>query len=196
MLSEEPFESETGAETDDAGFPQEERGGWDPYAVPETDSGSEQSVGRNMSTGIPFYKRYRNSVLLIFIIIFIGMIIYGNTTGSGTVSLQISDEAVGVAGPNGTTTITMYEDIIDVSYYETFDIGDEIDAYDSSDNYEGTYENDLLGEYSIIAYRKCEAMIVITTADGYFVFNRSSASSTEKNYNSLVEAIEEWKAAS
>lgn len=175
--------------------PETQRPVWDPYAVPETDTPTEQSASGQMGTAIPFYKRYRNSVLFIFLIIFVGMIIYSQMTGSGTVSLQIADEAVGVAGPNGTTVITMYEDITDIVYYDSFDIGDTVDAYDSSDNYEGTYSNDELGEYDIIAYQKCEAMIVIYTEDGIFVFNRSSVSSTEKNYNSLVEAYEEWLAA-
>ena len=187
MLNEEKDLRDDALEDEDTEYTASS--GWDPYAVPEEDTTIEQSIGSNLSEGLSYYKRYRKSVLIIVLIIFVGVMIYGNATGSGTVSVQINDEAVGVAGPNGTTTILMYEDVIGMEYYEDFSVGEALDAYDSEQNYEGTYTNDLLGEYAIIAYQKCTSMIVIETEDGFFAFNYGSESKTQKNYETLLESF-------
>ena len=136
-------------------------------------------------------KRTRNTIIL-FLVIVVGMMVYSSLTGAGSIEIAIDSKAVGVSGPESMVNIILFDDITDVELMEEFAVGEAVEAVESDNTYLGTYQNEQLGEYTIIAYQKCSSMIAVTTAEGVFVFNSSTASRTQEYYTALVEAIEAY----
>ena len=127
----------------------------------------------------------------LIVVIIVGIILYGFVLDSNTITMELGDNAVGVAGPDKTTAILLFEEIESVELYEDFDPGEAVEQTESEEILNGIFENELLGEYQILAYQDCSSMIVITTSDTVFAFNNSTAEETGEDYLSILEAMGE-----
>ncbi len=61
-----------------------------------------------MLNALSHYHKYRTLTFIIVLFLFVFMIVHSNITHSGTISLQLGEESIGVAGPGGTTTFIQY----------------------------------------------------------------------------------------
>lgn len=163
----------------------------------QTDDPNQQ-VSDSIGEAARFQQTRWRSTLIIFAIIVVGLFLYSSFggTGLGTGSIEVATDAktLGVAGPNKTTHFTALSVITQVELIEDFDAGEAVEENGTDAIYVGTYENELLGEYEIIAYQSVPTVIAVYTEDSVFVFNGSSESATAKYYETVVEAVESYEA--
>ena len=152
-----------------------------------------QQVSETISEAAEMQKQRGRTTLVIFLILIVGVILYGMLSGSASIEAAVDSQTLGVASSSDYSRFTALADITQVELIEDFDTGDAVDIIESENLYLGTYENDLLGEYDICAYQKCTTVIVVYTEDSVFVFNRSSASATSSYYETVVEAVEGYE---
>ena len=134
-------------------------------------------------------KNARTFDIAVVVVIIAAILIYGAMLDSSTITMELADNGIGVAGPDKTTAILLYEDIVSVDYYEEFEVGDVVEETENDTVYNGTWQNALLGEYQLLAYRDCTAMIVVTTEETTFAFNGSDAAETAEYYEEILEAM-------
>ena len=134
-------------------------------------------------------KNARTFDIAVVVVIIAAILIYGAMIDSSTITMELADNGIGVAGPDKTTVILLYEDIVSVDCYEEFEIGGVVEETENDTVYNGTWQNALLGEYQLLAYRDCDAMIVVTTEETIFAFNGSDAAETAEYYEEILEAM-------
>ena len=151
-------------------------------------------IGNDVGRAADEQKKRNLNSLIFFVIIVVAFLLYSTLTGSGSIQAAVDDNTLGVSGPNKTTHFIALSDITEVDLLEEFEVGEAIEVTETDNIYLGTYQNDLLGEYSIIAYQSCAAMVVVYTADEVFVFNDTDKSATEEYYNLVTDALEAYAA--
>lgn len=157
-----------------------------PYQTDNPNEETRQSINEAMQ-----YQRSRQrTTLVIFLILVVGVFLAGIVNGSDSLEVAVDANTLGVAGPEEYTHFIALADITEVTMIEEFEAGEAVDAIDSKTMYVGIYENELFGEYEIIAYQSCTTVIAVYTQDAVFVVNGTSESATQKYYDTIAEAAD------
>lgn len=159
----------------------------------QTDNPNEETR-QSISEALEYQKNRQRTTLVIFLILIVGVLLYSILTGSDSLELAVDANTMGVAGPEDYTHFIALSDITEVTLIEEFDAGEAVDAVESDTMYVGIYENDLFGEYEIIAYQSCTTVIAVYTEDAVFVVGGASESRTQSYYETISEAVENYAA--
>lgn len=140
--------------------------------------------------GFAEYKRQRRMSAAVIIMIIAAVTIF-NLQNRSSISVQINDEMLGVAGPTQTVFIEL-ADISDVSEIENFDFEKIQGSFSESDDViEGEYTLDDIGEFTGIIRNNAGLVIEIEYSEGVFVFSGKSDKDTENLYQDLIAKIKE-----
>lgn len=159
----------------------------------QTDNPNEETK-QSISEALQYQRNRQRTTLVIFLILVVGVFLAGILNGSDSLELAVDANTLGVAGPEDYTHFIALSDITEVTLIEDFDAGEAVDALESDTMYVGIYENDLFGEYEIIAYQSCTSVVAVYTEDAVFVVGGASESGTETYYDTIAEAVENYAA--
>lgn len=140
-----------------------------------------------MDNFIRMLKSYNRSIIIGALIIILAVTLFSRS-GGGTIVSQIDDGVLGIGSTSGTVFIQI-SDMISAELVNDLDIGEPVSGGDTGAVYAGEYCNDAFGEYSIYAYEKTGAYIVIHHNNGITVFNSNSKKNTEITYTELTDAM-------
>ena len=126
----------------------------------------------------------------VFILLPIIIIFFTVFDMSSDPSVDIMDDVIGLKAPLCTKEVIDYKDIDDVQYIDSMDFGEKKKGKTSTDFIAGYYENDVYGDYYIVANQKCKNYIVICSDNRYFVFNLETDTKTKEAYQVILEKTE------
>lgn len=128
--------------------------------------------------------------LIIVIALFIIGTIQALSGRSGTVSTEVNDEYLGVAGTYGDASFVKLSEVTDIQLVESFDFGTCVEGEETGNTVSGIYSNELFEQYTTHAYTGKETYIIVQDSEKTLVFNCASESRTEEFYEELTQAIE------
>lgn len=133
----------------------------------------------------PFRRGRILSYVIVAALFLIG-VVQALTGSKGTVTSQIHEQHLGVAGTYGTAAFLDLTTVTDIQWLETFDFGTCVDGDETGNTVSGTYSCTEYGEYVVHAY-KGKPCIAVFHPDGVLVFNCSSDKQTEEMYQDLLQ---------
>lgn len=132
----------------------------------------------------------RRISLIIIILLFVIGTVQALSGRTGTVTTEVNDEYLGVAGTYGEASFVKLTEVTDIQFVESFAFGTCVEGEETGNTVSGIYSNDLFEQYTTHAYTGKEAYIIVQDAEKTLVFNCSTESRTEKFYDELTQAIE------
>ena len=108
---------------------------------------------------------------------------------SGRVSVAVTEEAVTMKATYWVKKTVPVEEIREVSYREDFEPGSRGGGFGSWTLSLGRFKNEELGRYTLYAYTKAEAYVVMDTADGYVAFGLKDKEETKRLYEELKALV-------
>lgn len=119
------------------------------------------------------------------------LILSRTMSGEQKVSTTVEADGITFQADSGYTAELQWDEISDIEVVEDFPYGTLVEGTDNSKEKSGIWNNDLFGEYELIANAKVSSCIVCTTNSGRtVVFNYESEESTESLLKALQEKIE------
>lgn len=131
------------------------------------------------------FRRGRTLSYVIVAALFLIGVVQALTGSRGSVTSQIHEQHLGVAGTYGSAAFLNVTDVTDVQWLESFDFGSCVDGEETGNTVSGTYSCANYGEYVIHAYKE-KPCIAVHHPDGVLVFNCSSDKQTEEMYQDLL----------
>lgn len=135
------------------------------------------------------FRRGRMVSLVIVVALFLIGTLQSLTGSRGSVTSQIYEQDLGVAGTYGTAVLIDLTTVTDVQLLETFEFGTCVDGDETGNTVSGTYSCADYGEYVVHAYKE-KPCIAVHHPDGVLVFNCSSSKQTEEMYQELLQAAD------
>lgn len=135
----------------------------------------------------------RRISLIIIIVLFVIGTVQALSGKTGTVTTEVNDEYLGVAGTYGDASFVKLSDVADIQLVEFFDFGICIEGDETGNTVSGIYSNEMFERYTTHAYTGKEAYIIVQDTEKTLVFNCSTESRTEKFYDELIQAIDSAK---
>lgn len=124
---------------------------------------------------------------IILLIIFIGGTLHSFASGRGSITVQVNEEAVGIAGPSMETVFIELDDIDSVQIFDSFDSGKCISGINTEKYQDGIYWNQEFENYHLCVKKSVNAFIVIETDADKYIFNCESEKATDRIYQNLMK---------
>ena len=112
-------------------------------------------------------------------------------TFTGSIKMVYGEESFTVEASYFEDITVRYDEITAIEYRDSFDKGTRVYGFGSPRLSMGSFKNDELGQYSIISYTGCDAVVIISSAEGErLVLNCSDETETRAFYEALLERTE------
>lgn len=148
--------------------------------LPAADANKDDAYNKKM--------RILGTVSLIFVALILIMCAIVTVTGSFTV--QQGREALTIDAVFYEDLTVRYEDIDAVEYREEFSFGSRVFGFGSMKLLMGTFENKELGRYTLYAYAKSEACVLLKAGEKTLVIGCESAQECKDLYDALLVKCE------
>ena len=137
----------------------------------------------------PERKAYRTQLLWPVLIIVVVTVVRMMSGGGHSVDTNMDDKRLGLSVDSNPVIFLSFDEI------RSIDLVDEIGAWELLDGKSdgkyvfGTCNTEYYGEARICAYLTGSPYIVLTLDREMFIYNLSTAKSTERDYNKLLKTI-------
>ena len=147
-------------------------------------SGKQTEADYNFKT----YGKYTKIVALIVIpLILIALI---PLMFAGNIEYEFDDDELEISATFSKDMEIEYSDIRRIEYRDTKNAGTRVMGFASARLLMGTFKNDEFGAYNRYSYTKCNAEIVVYTADGIVVISEKTPEQTKTLYDNIKLKIE------
>ena len=123
-------------------------------------------------------------IALVVTFVFVGVI-----TATGTVEIAYEETQFTIQTSYYSDITVAYDTIDEIVYLDNFDKGTRTNGFGSAVLAMGTFRNDDYGSYTLYAYAKCPAAVVLTADGKTLVLNGRDAEQTKQIYETLRDKI-------
>ncbi len=128
---------------------------------------------------------------IIFIAIILALAIAKGRSASGRITVQVSEDAIGIAGEMKETIFVLLSDIesVELVNLEEFDPGIKKNGEDTANLYEGLFDNEKYGEYTAVIGSDSKQLIVVKSHERTIVFTGLSNTDTAQIYEKITNKL-------
>ena len=109
---------------------------------------------------------------------------------AGNIEYEFDDDELEISATFSKDMEIEYSDIRRIEYRDTKNAGTRVMGFASARLLMGTFKNDEFGAYNRYSYTKCNAEIVVYTADGIVVISDKTPEQTKTLYDNIKLKIE------
>ncbi len=149
---------------------------------------------KHKSAGVeyePVFDKKSDKVALWITAIFVPLILIGVTVlmVTGDIEVTYTENNFQIVASYTDDLTVSYEQVDEIEYRETFDIGTREMGFGSPRLSMGTFRNEEFGRYTIYAYTRGEGAVVLKKGEDVLVIVGKTAEETKAIYNTLAEKI-------